>query len=200
MIKKNRVIGLAILVSALMVVGSAISVPNLAWGATINCNPIPNVCTGTGNADTMTATGSSGNGQYQINGLAGSDTIYANELSGFDSFLVINGGDNDDKIIAKRTGGQGLQARGDAGNDLLTLNAGAGTQSVHGAGGPGSDTITVSGGVNEVQLRQNNDGNDPDGSKDILNCGGAPDSTAYISEADGDIPVNCKVVIKSAIS
>ena len=53
MIKKNRVIGLAILVSALMVVGSAISAPNLAWGATINCNPIPNVCTGTGNADTM---------------------------------------------------------------------------------------------------------------------------------------------------
>ena len=61
----------------------------------------------------------------------------------------------------------------------MTLNAGADTQFLHGAGGPGSDTITASGGVNEGQLRQNNDGNDPDGSKDTLNCGVR--GTAYTS-------------------
>ena len=95
---------------------------NLAWGAIINCSPIPDPCNGaTGNSDTMTANDGSNSGQYTINGLAGSDTILATETGSFGQGLNINGGDNNDKITAKRTGGVGTFANGDSGNHILRL-------------------------------------------------------------------------------
>jgi hypothetical protein len=193
MANKNLVLGLATLVSALMVLGSGISVTNLAWGATINCNPIPDPCNGTGNSDNMFANDGSNIGQYTINGLAGSDTIVADETGSFGQGLNINGGDNNDKITAKRNGGVGTFANGDSGNDILTLS-GTNIDFIHGIGGSGSDKITASGGAQEVKLFQSDSSNVPDGSKDTLNCGGAPDSTGFISLADGDIALHCKVV------
>lgn len=137
----------------------------------------------------MFANDGSNIGQYTINGLAGSDTIVAAETGSFGQGLNINGGDNNDKITAKRNGGIGTFANGDSGNDILTLS-GTNIDFIHGIGGSGSDKITASGGAQEVKLFQSDSSNVPDGSKDTLNCGGAPDSTGFISLADGDIALH----------
>jgi hypothetical protein len=133
------------------------------------------------------------NVQYDIHGLAGSDTIITNEIGGFGKGLLITGGDNDDKISVKRNGGDAIFANGESGNDVLTLS-GDSTGLISGKGGSGSDRISASGGTNEVELFQSDAPNEPDGSKDTLNCGNAPNSKGFVSLADGDVAVNCKVV------
>jgi hypothetical protein len=151
----------------------------VAFADTIVCSPSPDPCNGTNNSDTMTANAGSNIAGFTINGLDGSDTIAANEVSigGFGHDLTVNGNDGADTIIATKH---------------KTID------NIVGIGGNGKDFISASGNVRlDLVLFQNNLANDPDGSRDTLNCNNNPVSKAYISVADGDVAINCKTVVKN---
>lgn len=147
----------------------------------------------------MTANAGSTIAGFTINGLDGSDTIAANEasLGGFGHDLTVNGNDGADTIIATKQKGLILRSDGGTGDDRITLT-GKTIDNIVGIGGNGKDFISASGNVRlDLVLFQNNLANDPDGSKDTLNCNNNPVSKAYISIADGDVAINCKTVVKN---
>jgi hypothetical protein len=171
----------------------------VAFADTIVCSPSPDPCNGTNNSDTMTANAGSNIAGFTINGLDGSDTIAANEVSigGFGHDLTVNGNDGSDTIIATKQKGLILRSDGGTGDDRITLT-GKTIDNIVGIGGNGKDFISASGNVRlDLVLFQNNLANDPDGSRDTLNCNNNPVSKAYISVADGDVAINCKTVVKN---
>jgi hypothetical protein len=175
----------------------SIAVPGKVFAAAINCNPVPSICEGTDNADTMTATNVQLDSQnnYKAEGLKGDDVMSFDISNIFGLFVA--GDEGNDRISLKTplTGTHGASAFGDSGDDTIAISAAFG--GAH--GGEGSDKISIRSTV-ESFLFQNDDLNTPDGKKDILNCNGSPHSKAYISLEDGDTATRCEKVITTQIN
>jgi hypothetical protein len=152
----------------------AVSSPDV-FAATINCNLAVQNCIGTSSADTMTISKLTGGaGAYFIDPKGGDDTIVANVVQvdpGISAFITLPSG----------------------GNDKISVRNPIALGTIEFYGGDGSDTITYNGAPG-VKLFQAEFDNNPDGDKDILNCGNAGNSIAHISLEDGDVPVNCNTV------
>lgn len=185
--------------------------PVNVFGAAINCDNINgNSCVGTPHADYMISTRASSVHGLSIDGLGGHDNIVAdeNKANAFGELLTIDAGTGNDLIEAKRIGTfRNMVVEGGSGDDSIELIAGHGSreflvQGVFAQGQHGADKISVElkcfifcERLTLVKLFQNGEDNTPDGSKDILDCHHARESTAYISVEDVDVALNCDHVI-----
>lgn len=157
------VLGLGILFGIFSVMTTVTSSGNLAWAATIQCQPFPPVCNGTNGSDTMV-------GDDELNamiGFAGNDVMTGKGgndlLSAFPGDDVVSGGKGLDSIA------------GDTGADRL-------------AGGDGDDKIA------HFTFGNNPNALDPDGSKDVVDCGLGNDEAWINVSVDHDTASGCETV------
>lgn len=169
------------------------SLPTRSMGVSITCQPNLN-CIGTNGDDVIKVPGP---GPYGlILGEKGSDVIYGSPLND-----RIEGGGGDD-IIYGRGGDDEL--KGGPGPDTDFIDGGYGNDQIYGAdgtdllaGGPDNDTIlggtskdTIYGGLGSDSIEQNDDFNDRDFAKDIIDCGSGTDDPVSIRSSDSDIAAN----------
>jgi hemolysin type calcium-binding protein len=169
-----------------------------------SCSATSNPCFGTDQDDNMV--GDDGpnlmygkNGNDQMNGGESGDEMYGDEgddiLWGLGGDDILNGGEGKDVLY------------GGAGNDILNggpgpgiFEGGSGNDNIYGGneqdqiqGGPGADYII--GGEGDDVIWQGYYGalDQPDGSKDIIDCGPGIDR-AWINVAEGDEAHDCEVI------
>jgi Ca2+-binding RTX toxin-like protein len=166
------------IISALTIGSVAISWNfQTASAAAINCAGFTtNPCVGTTQSDSMVGDDNSNTicgkqGDDYILGRGGQDNLLGNE--GNDRIL---GGDGSDQIVGGATVIVGC--------GVLSTNSGADIIQ----GGPGNDRIYHGNSISGKEPT------DPDGFKDIIDCGPG-DDTAFINTAsDGDVAMNCEHV------
>ena len=114
------------------------------------------------------------------------DTFAASGGGGED---LIQGTEGNDRISG---GGAQDILIGRAGNDNLD---GGGAQDIL-IGGTGSDNIYGGGGDDKIfhGPEEEVDSTQPDGSKDVIDCGGGNDEVFINKSVDHDIALNCEVV------
>jgi hypothetical protein len=182
---------------------SELTTQNLA-STTISCSSQSNPCIGTDDDDEMTGdsdtnsmhgkkgddTMNGGGGNDGILGYEGDDTIDAgtenDQVQGNEGDDTIDGAEGDDSLSGNQgndiiTGGDGKDGiGGDDGNDKL--KGGLGADYI--IGGPGNDSIWHN---------AEDQASEPDGSKDIIDCGEGIDEV-WINEGEGDVASSCETV------
>ena len=178
MLTKKLVLGITILLSGLIRIGTIF--PMSVSAATINCAGIviPDVCSGTTRNDVMTGDSNDnficGRSVYDKIILGGgSDTGVGNGGALGGDF--IDGGYGKDTII-----GDNINAPG-APEDCGGQSSGADTLN----GGPDDDKIFHSGIISPTAS---------DGFRDIINCGPGKDEAFINIRVDSDITFNCETV------
>jgi Ca2+-binding RTX toxin-like protein len=174
------------------------------------CLATSNPCYGTDQDDRMSGDGGpnliySKKGNDQILGDSGNDELYGEE--GDDMFWGLIG---DDRII----GGDGKDVLyGGTGHDILDggpgnniFEGGQGNDNIYGAngsdqiqGGPGADYIISGEGDDIIWHGYGGATDQPDGSKDVVDCGPGIDK-AWINNEEGDEAHDCELVNGQATS
>jgi Ca2+-binding RTX toxin-like protein len=162
MLAKKLVLGVAIIIASLMLIGTTLPTSSV-WAATILCQPSPAQCNGTNDGDTMV-----GDSEQNIMlGKAGNDVMTGKGgndlLFGFSGDDVLSGGTGNDDICA-----------------------GIGADRI--AGGDGNDLISHNGCDPTPPLT------DPDGSKDVIDCGLGDDEVSINVSVDHDTASGCEIV------
>jgi Ca2+-binding RTX toxin-like protein len=161
MVTKKLVLGIALLIGLLGIMGPVITPVNLVWAKTILCTG-PAECNGTNEGDTMVGD----DGTNQIVGFEGNDNLSGKDggdsLVGFDGDDILSGGKGNDVLI----GGNGADKLvGGDGNDKIFHGA---TNSADSDGS--KDIIDCGLGIDEVWLNQRTDGDTASGCE-ILHTG-----------------------------
>jgi len=165
MVAKSLVLGIAMAMLALSVVGSILQTSSV-WAATIQCNSTNNPCFGTDADDTMIGD----DGDSFIGGKLGND--------------VISGKAGDDVLVP--AAGNDMVS-GDSGDDTIAGDSGTDRMS----GGEGADKIYHNVIANPSDFTS---ALLPDGSKDKIDCGSGNDEVWINISVDHDIVANCEIV------
>jgi Ca2+-binding RTX toxin-like protein len=181
MMVKASSIGVSILASVvLMCLTSGMK----AWADSVRCQPLPEICYGTSGNDNIKGT----NQADSVFGEEGNDHITVGDGN---DFVNGNGATNtnlDDDNIAGGDGDDSLA--GEEGNDRIN-------------GGPGDDKVYGGAGIDRINSGPGNDylthgypGTfaEPDGSRDVIDCGDGTDEVYINVNVDHDSAVNCETV------
>jgi len=166
--------------------------------ATIDCDSkasLSQYCEGTKADDIMNAD----DGTHVIKGLEGDDNIVSgnewNDLYGNEGNDQITGGDRDDDIFGGpgddvlAGGKHGDTLSGQTGDDKM--DGGLGGDGLY--GNLGADDIMGGDGDDSIYHNGVLDPENPDGSKDNVNCGPGNDRV-WINPSEGDKAVNCETI------
>jgi Ca2+-binding RTX toxin-like protein len=169
MYRKNSLMIIAIMAITLTM-GTFLPRTSLVWAADILCNLI-NPCIGTNSNDNL-------EGSDQNNKISGKDGD--DSISGLAGNDIICGGAGDDSI------------KGGDGNDIILPDVSSSQQFCQSNVPFGADKISGGAGDDEIWTGKETFATDPDGHKDIVDCGPGDDTVLMNVRVDHDVAINCE--------